>query len=178
MSSRLPEFIDPRRLASQGAGFTGSVNLGELPRLREALLDSSGSAEFSLEFYRDNRKRARIKGQVRAELVLECQRCLGAMTLPVDALLDLAVIQVPEEAERLPESCDPVWVEEDTLRLLDLVEDELILAIPQVPRHEPDLCRMADAHPVNGEATDQEQEDDASDKPNPFAVLAGLKSDK
>jgi uncharacterized protein len=100
------------------------------------------------------------------------------MVFPVKAELDLAVIQVPEEAESLPESCDPVWVEEETLRLLDLVEDELILAIPQVPRHAPDACGVDSANPVNGETADQEQEDDASDKPNPFAVLAGFKSDK
>lgn len=178
MSSRLPEFIDPRRLASQGGGFSGTVKLGDLPRLRGALLETTGSAEFRLEFYRDNRGRARIKGQVRADLVLECQRCLEAMVLPVDAELDLAVIQVPEEADRLPESCDPVWVEEDTMRLLDLVEDELLLAIPQVPRHEPDSCGIDGYIPVDEETADQEQEDEASDKPNPFAVLAGLKSDK
>lgn len=178
MSSRLPEFIDPRRLASQGAGFTGRVELAELPRLSVALMDTVGVAEFSLEFYRDNRKRARIKGQITADLVLECQRCLNPMVLPVSAALDLAVIQVPEEAERLPESCDPVWVEAETMRLLDLVEDELILAIPQVPRHEPDYCGIESVNPVNGETAEQEQENSASDKPNPFAVLAGLKSDK
>ncbi|WP_428604552.1 YceD family protein [Sedimenticola sp.] len=178
MSSRLPEFIDPRRLASQGAGYSGTVELGKLGRLREALMDAAGSAEFSLEFYQDNRKRARIKGQVQAKLVLECQRCLGAMTYPVNAKLDLAVIQVPEEADLLPESCDPVWVEGDTLRLLDLVEEELILAIPQVPRHEPDACEMDSSFTVSGETADQEQKNDASDKPNPFAVLAGFKSDK
>jgi uncharacterized protein len=54
----------------------------------------------------------------------------------------------------------------------------LILAIPQVPRHAPDACGVDSANPVNGETADQEQEDDASDKPNPFAVLAGFKSDK
>ncbi|AKH19619.1 YceD family protein [Sedimenticola thiotaurini] len=178
MSSRLPEFIDPRRLASQGGGYSGTVKLADLPRLSEALLDTAGNAGFSLEFYRDNRNRARIKGEVRAELVLECQRCLEALVLPVDAVLDLAVIQVPEEADRLPESVDPVWVEEDTLRLLDLVEDELILAIPQVPRHEPDDCGTGSYTPAQEEMVSQGQEDDASDRPNPFAVLAGLKSDK
>lgn len=177
MSSRLPEFIDPRRLASQGSRFSGTVELGELTRLSGALLDAKGNAEFSLEFYRDNQKRARIKGTIQADLVLECQRCLDAMVLPVAVVLDLAVIQVPEEADRLPESCDPVWVEEDTLRLLDLVEDELILAIPQVPKHDPDTCGIGGNIPLNGETAGQEQEDDASDKPNPFAVLAGLKSD-
>jgi uncharacterized protein len=176
MSSRLPENVDPRRLANQGATYSGAVNLDKLDRLSEALVEATGQAEFSIEFYRDNRKRARIKGQVKADLVLECQRCLGAMIYPVDAELDLAVVKVPEEADTLPESCDPVWVEEDTLRLLDLVEDELILAIPQIPRHEENACDMNWNNPVH--EVQDEQEDDLSGKPNPFAVLAGLKSDK
>lgn len=176
MSSRLPENVDPRRLATQGAAYSGTVDLAKLGRLSEALLDATGQAEFSIEFYRDNRKRARIKGLVKADLVLECQRCLGAMIYPVDAGLDLAVVKVPEEADTLPESCDPVWVEEDTLRLLDLVEDELILAIPQVPRHEEHACSIDWNNPAD--EVQDEQEDDLSDKPNPFAVLAGLKSDK
>ncbi len=177
MSSRLPENVDPRRLASQGTAYSGTVNLDKLDRLSDALKDASGQAEFSITFYRDNRKRARIKGQVKADLVLECQRCLGELLFPVTAELDLAVIKVPEEAEHLPDSCEPVWVEEETLRLLNLVEDELILAIPQVPRHEDDACDVDWENPVDD--IQAEQEDDLSDKkPNPFAVLAGLKSDK
>lgn len=176
MSSRLPENVDPRRLATQGTVYSGAVDLAKLERLSEALVDTTGQAEFSIEFYRDNRKRARIKGRVKAALVLECQRCLGAMICPVDAELDLAVVKVPEEADTLPDSCDPVWVEEDSLRLLDLVEDELILAIPQAPRHEENSCNMDWNNPID-ELQDK-QEDDLSDKPNPFAILAGLKSDK
>lgn len=176
MSSRLPENVDPRHLANQGAAYSGTVDLSHLERLSEALKETSGAAQFSVEFYRDNRKRARIKGQVKATLVLECQRCLGSVIYPVDAELDLAVIRVPEEADTLPESCDPVWVEEDSLRLLDLVEDELILAIPHVPRHEEDACDVGWKNPV--EEVQAEQENDLSGKPNPFAVLAGFKSEK
>ncbi|MCW8890935.1 MAG: YceD family protein [Sedimenticola sp.] len=153
------------------------MNLDKLDRLSEALKETSGQAEFSIEFYRDNRKRARIKGTVRAELVLECQRCLGALVLPVNAELDLAVIKVPEEAEYLPESCEPVWVEEETLRLLNLVEDELILAIPQVPRHEDEVCDV-DWNTAVGDIQAEQEDDLSDDKPNPFAVLAGFKSDK
>ncbi|MCW8906624.1 MAG: YceD family protein [Sedimenticola sp.] len=178
MSSRLPEFADPRRLASQGSTFSGRVPLADLPRLREALLEPVGEAGFRLEFYLDPRKRPRIRGEVRADLVLQCQRCLSSVVLPVDTALNLAVIEVPEEADRLPDEVEPVWVEEDTLRLMDLVEDELILAIPQVPRHEEDQCKIDwQSEPAAAEP-DEDQQTEGDDKPNPFAVLAGIKSDK
>lgn len=178
MSSRLPEFADPRRLASQGARFSGSVALVDLARIRDTLFDPAGEAQYTLEFYRDPRKRARIRGQVQAQLVLQCQRCLSGVTLAVDSELDLAVIQVPEEAERLPEDVDPVWVEEDTFRLMDLVEDELILAIPQVPRHEYGQCETGWQPETTGDEAVADRQTDESDKPNPFAVLAEIKSDK
>lgn len=178
MSSRLPEFADPWHLSSQGAQFSGVVALADLPRLRGALLEPVGDARFTLEFYRDQRKRARITGQVKADLILECQRCLSGVTLAVDAVLDLAVIEVPEEAGRLPDGVDPVWVEGETLRLLDLVEDELLLEIPQVPRHQDGLCE-ADWEPdPKAIAPAGDQQAGESDKPNPFAILAGIKSDK
>ena len=178
MSHRLPEYADPWRLASQGAQFSGVVALADLPRLRGALLEPAGDTRFTLEFYRDQRKRARIRGQVKADLLLECQRCLSGVTLAVDTTLDLAVIEVPEEAERLPDGVDPVWVEEGTLRLLDLVEDELLLAIPQVPRHQDGLCKPEWEPDSEAIAPAGDQQTGESDKPNPFAVLAGIKSDK
>jgi len=178
MSSRLPEFADPRRLASQGSTFSGSVALADLHRLRDGLLDPVGDARFRLEFYLDPRKRARIRGEVRADLVLECQRCLGRIVLPVDVELDLAVIEVPEEADRLPDEVEPVWIEGDTLRLMDLVEDELILAIPQVPRHEDGQCETDWQSKPAEVKPDEARREDESDKPNPFAALAALKSEK
>ena len=54
---------------------------------------------------------------------------------------------------------------------LSLVEDELILALPLVPRHE--VCPQA--LPVD--AVDEAFEA-ASQRPNPFAALAALKKGK
>jgi uncharacterized protein len=98
------------------------------------------------------------------------------MVCPVDSVLDLAVISVPEEAETLPEDCEPVWQEEETLRMMDLVEDELILAIPQIPMHRPGACAIGWENPDPDELEHQEQ-DGESDASNPFSVLKGLKSD-
>jgi uncharacterized protein len=178
MSSRLPETVDPWRASSQDARYSGTVALSELPRIRDAVSVCEGQAEFSLEFGRDEKKRPLIKGYVKADLKLLCQRCLDHLVLPVDATLDLAVIEVPEEAERLPEETDPVWVEDGLLRLMDLVEEELLLAIPQIPRHPTGQCEMNWANPEFADDGAPVENEGKSDKPNPFEVLSGLKSDK
>jgi len=179
MSKRLPEFVDPWRSADQGKRFSGRVELARLPRLATALKRPSGEVEFELRFERDSKRRSRIKGFVRSVLVVECQRCLGALSYPVDLSLDLAAIEVAAEAERLPEEIEPVQVEEGVIRLLDMVEDELILAIPQVPMHgegdcETDMSTLGESYdPGFGAGTNSD--DELAD--NPFAVLSKLKTD-
>ncbi|MES9858009.1 MAG: YceD family protein [Sedimenticola sp.] len=178
MSSRLPDFVDPWRLANLGNQLSGSVGLGKLLRLADALVSAEGEAQFTLEFYRDEKRRARIKGDTQAQLVLECQRCLEQMTLPVDAEIDLAVIEVPDEAELLPVECDPVMVEEGRIRLLDVIEDELLLAIPQVPMHPLGTCPVELERLFSDGDFKDEQEESATDEANPFAALAGLKPER
>ena len=177
MSSRLPEFVDPWRSADQKRHFSGTVELEKLPRLTDVLMSTEGEAVFELIFDRDDKRRSRIKGSVRATMVLQCQRCLEAMLLPVDISLDLAVIEVPEEAERLPEETEPVQVEDGLIRLLDLVEEELILAIPQVPMHAREQCSTESADAMKDAAESSEQESVSETSDNPFAVLADLKKD-
>ncbi|MES9913105.1 MAG: YceD family protein [Candidatus Sedimenticola sp. 4PFRAG1] len=176
MSSRLPEYVDPWRSADQRKHFSGRVEQADLPRLAGILKRIEGDVEFELMFDRDDKRRSRIKGFVRSSLVLECQRCLESMQLDVDSALNLGVIEVPDEAERLPEDMDPVQVEDGLIRLLDLVEDELILASPQVPMHTQQECRIELADNVDESLVADEQESVTEHADNPFAVLAGLKT--
>ncbi len=181
MSSRLVEFVDPWRLAGGGKVISGTVRLAELPRLTEVLQSTNGEVEYQLEFYSGEKKRPKIKGFVRAGLMLTCQRCLGPVVLPVDSDLNLAVIEVPEEAELLPDECDPVWVEDGQIQLLDLIEEELLLAVPQVARHSLDECTEALTEEYAAQEEFQpevaDNADSVLDEENPFAVLAGLKKD-
>jgi uncharacterized protein len=171
----MPEFVDPWRLADRETGFSGRIALDKLPRLASALMTVAGEVVFDIRFSRDARHRACIRLQVQAELGLECQRCLQQMEHPVEAVVDLSVIEVPAEAERLPDEYEPVLVDDGRLRLLDLVEDELLLAIPQIPMHRLDACQPILA---GGTAPEPAQQAANSGRPNPFAVLQGLKTDK
>ena len=105
-----------------------------------------------------------------ASLPMICQRCLT----PVDVriMVDRPFRFAPDEeaAAALDEAS-----EEDVLavsRAFDLpvlIEDELLMEIPVVPRHE--VCPV----PVKLQAADKDFEETLATKPNPFAVLARLK---
>ena len=77
-------------------------------------------------------------------------------------------VRSEEEAERLDEMSEvDVLVLSPKLDGLELLEDELILALPLVPRHEP-VCPNPLPLPVD----ELELEEPA---PNPFAALAALR---
>jgi uncharacterized protein len=78
----------------------------------------------------------------------------------------LGVVHSLGEADLLPESYEPLLLETDTIPLADILQDELLLAVPAVPQHE--CCDPA-------AQSRQEAAPAVAKRPNPFAVLAELK---
>ncbi|MFM8333478.1 MAG: YceD family protein [Candidatus Methylumidiphilus sp.] len=136
-----------------------------MPRLVDLLLDKEGQASFELSFGRDG-KVAAVVGKVEASLVLECQCCLGAIPWAVRSEVRLGVVKTIAEADLLPESYEPLLLEGDTIPLADIVQEELLLAVPSIPQHA--QCGPAVPAP-------QEMAMEPAKRPNPFAVLAKLK---
>jgi uncharacterized protein len=147
-------------------GFEGTVPLTALPRLRDALCEPEGQVGFRIDFDRDSLGVAYAELRIAAELPLQCQRSLQRFLQPVEVAQRLGLIRDEDEEAALPPGYEPLLVPEDgALRPVELVEDELILALPVVPLA-PD-----------SEAVDQEwspPQDEAA-KASPFAALAGLK---
>ena len=172
---RLPVHIDPLRMAETGRLLEGEYSIAEMDRLQDSLFDSSGKVAVSLEFGIDAEGIRYMKGRLQSELTLECQRCLQAMQAPIDANFALGLVRSHDAAELLPSHYEPLLVESDAHFLRDIIEDELLLALPLVAKHDQSQCID-----VNAQATDatQRKDDDSgeSEKANPFAALAALKS--
>ena len=124
---------DLYRLADRGIGLKGELELKGLPRLNGILYTDRGSVSADLRF----RKRGgwlTVELEYRATLELTCQRCLEGFAYPVSVRVELALME-SEASKGVPESCEPFVLENGRLRPVDLVEDELIMALPLVPRH-------------------------------------------
>jgi uncharacterized protein len=174
MSKRIPERLDPWRYADLGKTISGAIRLDSLPRLGPCLLAAEGDVSFDLRFERDAQRRAILTGSLSADLVLECQRCLAAVTLPVKANLALAFVEGMDQAGQLPDRLDPCLVEDGGVSFRDLIEDELLLALPQVAMHAAGACPNLAA----GRSDDKPVTAEGRSGDNPFAVLAELKRDK
>jgi len=169
MSARLPFRLDPLKECQRGAERSGVMPLTRMKRLATMLQAVETSAECTLKFSLQGKGRYRLEGRVQAALQLECQRCLHPMLLKVDRGFRLALLQTDKQAEHLDESWDPYVLSDESLDISELIEDELILAIPDIPRHlEEAECQLSGWQPDKLEEFESKPE-------NPFAVLSSLK---
>lgn len=167
MSVNLPGMLDAWRMVAARRSFEGRVPLSALKRLDGLLMDAEGEVEFALQFDRDALQVPYVELTVRGELPLECQRGLHRFLFPVSVRQRLGLIRDDAEEAALPPDYEALLVPEDgMLRPLDLVEDELVLAVPAVPL-DPDMP------PVDQEWAPQDEE---TAQANPFAALASLKN--
>lgn len=171
-STPLPKQVDVRRLIAVDTTLSAREPLGKFARLADMLVSSEGDVDIHLHFYRDEQGTKRIDGEVKAQLQVPCQRCMQAMTLPVDSRFAAAAVWSDEESERLPKNVEPYIVGEGLQDIRDLIEDELILSVPYASYHDLDECAVNYA-PAEPEAPSAE-----AAKPNPFKVLEQLKSGK
>ncbi len=179
MSRISPQRLNLTALAQDGAPLADSTPVRDLPRLaaESPFLADEGSSEAVVQWQARAELRPRtgtdgdlwLHLQASTELPLTCQRCMTAVSVP------LAI----EQWFRFVESEDIAMAEDDEaeedllvlepqLDLLNLLEDELLMALPVVPMH--DECPQT---PIFSVGDAEAPEVDA--KPNPFAMLADLK---
>jgi uncharacterized protein len=178
MSQRLPEFIEPYRLAETQRILTGEIPVARMKRLSPLLLSDAGNVQVSLVFGIDDIGQANVTGQVDTIVTMQCQRCMESMDVAVNAEVSLAFVTTEKQAQALPSYYEPLIVEEETL-LSELVEDEIILALPAVPLHEAGQCAVQEPYVDKLQSTtDDLQSGDTAKQRNPFAILEKLRTKK
>jgi len=179
MSKRLPVLIEPLRLAEKSSLLEGRISLGQMKRVASSLFDRKGDLAVNLQFGMDENRQPNIRGTISGKITLVCQRCMQAMDYTVASKVSLAIVRSDAQATNLPAKYDPLMVDEEgKISLVDLVEDELILALPTVAMHAISDCPAGDQflhHTDEPSAADDEKPVAQPDKPNPFAVLEQLK---
>ena len=136
------------------------------------------SPQVTLQIRRINAGHYRLVGQMQADLSLQCQRCLDDFKQAVDRKLLFETVLSKQQAEAVEAPFEAIIFEtsDQELDLIGLLEDELLLEIPLVPKHadlkdcNQDMLKRAKEYVA-------EQEKPVQSKKNPFAVLEGFKVD-
>jgi len=110
-----------------------------------------------------------LSGTGSAQVKLTCQRCTEAFEFELKADFVFSPVKNQDAIAELPSYYDAIELDENgEVNLLELLEEEFLLSIPLIPRHNPKDC-LAPADSVWGELPEE------LEKPNPFDVLKKLK---
>ena len=138
----------------------GEVKAANCERLLETLSASSKDATISYKLTGATKqlRNPSLHLHIDAKLPVTCQRCLDEMQVQLNLDFNYIICQtLPIETD---ENDDTDWLEAaPDMNLQELIEDELLLAMPIAPMH---------AHDCSQQSTQ------SGEKPNPFAVLKGL----
>lgn len=172
-----PLRLDVAALAAEGGVLEGRWSGEQLPRLAASSTPPQDTAPGEVEWRAEGRRVPVAGGEpelwlqltARVPVWLTCQRCLRPFELPIEIDRPLRFVRGEAQAEALDAELDEdVLALPRALDVRELIEDELLLALPLVPRHE--SCPA----PLNFSA---DPVDDAvePERANPFAALQALK---
>lgn len=175
-NERVIDHIDVKSLAHLSGEVHGPTALAKFERLMQET-QGSGSDRFMQwtargDVQTDESGTDQIWMYLKAEVTLPlvCQRCLAPVGVNVAIDRSFRFVETEAQAEKEDEAC-----EEDVLALgadfslADLLEDEVLMALPVVPRH--DHCPVS----VTLEVVDPGFEEALVEKVNPFAVLSTMR---
>ncbi|WP_198673590.1 YceD family protein [Algibacillus agarilyticus] len=168
----MPIDIEPGKSAQKRSDYSGVYRLEDLKRLKETVNDSTGIVTVTLSCKQDEQGLTVLLVDAQTDVRLPCERCGSEFELH----LKTSGIFTPEskkvDEDIIPSTYEIVATDEyGFVALRDLVEDELLLAIPIFPKHDENDCLIS-----QGEMSWGDIGEDEPSKPNPFDVLKKLKS--
>lgn len=152
-------------LADEARQVELAVPLARLERIAPRLSSTEGMAQGRVVL---GREQGRIIAEVTAQagVTLQCQRCLQPMRLQLDCSSRVVLVESESAVADVPPDLETALAPEGRLRLSDLVEEELLLALPPAPRHPEGQCP--------GDAPGMTREESAEPTQRPFASLGEL----
>jgi uncharacterized protein len=160
--------IDAFEFCRSNGSQQGERPVAEMTRLTKDCADNSGAIAWKAVGSTSKMGFPQITLSVAGTVQLVCQRCLKPFAHEIDTSTVLMLGKDDEQADEIEEMIDDesidVIVGTRSMDLMDLVEDEALLALPHTPKHDvcPDTALLDKAK---------------SEKVSPFDALKGLKSE-
>ena len=159
MSKRI--VINSQAFARDAGSLQGELPIADLTRLRDKLVDSTGSLSYRVAGQMGPRNRPQVLLTLDGVLSVCCQRCLEGIDYPIAVRSVLEFVDDEDlTQEEIEDDSKDFLPAQSELDVLALIEDEIILDLPSAPRHE--SCALPDTGQGTG-------------KISPFSVLKGLK---
>lgn len=126
--------LDAVVLAHGGLTWAGEFSGTRFARLQGLALSETPDVSVRLDFS-VLEQRPVVHGELSGELELLCQRCLRPMPFPLHEQFDLMLVAGEAELARVPETHEPWVANALRLNVFELVEEQLLLALPLIAKH-------------------------------------------
>ena len=158
--------IDTAEFARKGLEIHDTIALSQFPRLQEMLATPEGKLDYALKGSVSAEGKPHLQLMLQGVIPLMCQRCLESLDFELDASADF--ILVPDESmiplQEDEKDTEDYLVANPRTQVIELLEDELLLALPYAPKHADEQCAAKSGVQASNE------------KQSPFAILRGLKT--
>ena len=167
---KLPVNVDPVRAAQKRLELEAQIPKALLSRLAESTISIQSDINTVFSFDIDRQKLRIFHGKANVAVELICQRCNAPMIYQCEAEFTYCPVHNEEQENNLPDAYEAIYYDENgEVNLHQVVEDELILTLPQIAKHAIEECQQSEFELTFGEIDEEEQ------RPNPFEALAKLK---
>lgn len=129
----------------------GVIELKRFNRLAGLLEEDIGTVQAELRFRRDTGGWLVVELEYESKVRLLCQRCLEPLEYDIKDKVEVALLESESLERHLPDHYESFVLGEDRMMPAMLIEDELIISLPIVPRHErPEVCEPPSVSVVQG----------------------------
>jgi len=176
----LPVRIDPVSFADHERELHGLVATKSMPRLLDNVVSAEPMATANLKISRSLHKYPLVEGTAEATVAMRCERCLDDVEIAIKT--EIKVLMIPEEDVLLekdqfegPEHPDFHEYDGNNLVLSELIEEEILLVLPLVPKHEDiSLCNQDMVVWLAANEAPAEGQDGPAKRESPFAILKSV----
>ena len=139
----LPVRFDPQLLAYHDSELIGSVSAEAMTRMKNTVVSMDPMVAVNLQFSCGSYGLARVTGRIQHTVGLRCQRCLDATQISLDQAIEVLLKPESEQVSQIAERHEFYEYDGKSLELAEFIEDELLLGLPLVPKHEDiSLCNQ------------------------------------
>ena len=190
LAEALPKRIRYVRQGDLEGSYRGYIPLERLPRLMDFLEESDDGSEganaqvdVQLLFRKEGPDRFLVRVRAACRTQLSCQRCLQAVDVGLETDHEIVLSNRAKTIEDLQHDVDGLLTEGDFVETAALIEDQLLLAVPMVPKHED--CAIGYGLSAGGAEREVEETEaepataeQSIDRHRPFADLKAMTASK
>ena len=167
--------IDLHKACKERKVLKGYLSLHLLEKLSDKLMELKGElfVELSFDFVEQNRHFC--KGFIQGKLPLECQRSLERYDFEVNQHFNVVISDSIQQLKQIENEYETFLVDGCVLAPIDLIEEEILLLLPLVPKKPLKDCKIDKSSAYYDAFSEIETKEGSDKRENPFAILSKLK---